>query len=232
MALPRSKHPTYELILPSTGKKIKYRPWLTGEQKHLLMAMQGGETDIMMAVKECVNACTFGELDMINIPNFDEEYIFLQLRIKSAGQVIPLELTCQHCEHKNEYDLDIGTVQVQTHPDHKKRIMLSEEMGCEMNYPTTEQLTYLNNNYNVQTVYATIAQCLHSVFTSEEVNLVADETEEELQEWMDTLSTEDLDKIEDFFRTMPVLRHEFIHKCERCDEESKFTIEGIESFFV
>jgi hypothetical protein len=232
MALPKNTFPTFELKLPSTGALVKYRPWLVGEQKHLLMALQGGESEILLAVKEAVNTCTFGKLDIDNMPNFDMEYLFLQIRTKSAGESIDLVLTCQHCEEKSEYSLNLSDVQVQKNEKHLKKIVLSPELGCEMKYPTTEQLTALNKNYSVETVYNTICECIESVFTEDEVHYTKDETLEEIQEFLESLTAEQMEKIEDFFRTMPVLKHTFQSTCQHCEKVSEYTLEGIEAFFV
>lgn len=232
MALPRNKCPTFELTLPSNGKKVKYRPWLVGEQKNLLIALQGGEADIHLAMKAAVDACTFGELDMATLANFDEEYIFLQVRTKSAGQSLDLVITCQHCEHKHELPLDLGTVEVQKTEGHTNKIVLGDDLGVLMAYPTTEQITYLNKNYSVETVYETVRKCIHAVFTDEEVSYTKDEPQEEVDAFIASLDPMQYKKIEDFFRTMPVLRHSFEAKCPVCEKDSEYTLEGIEAFFV
>lgn len=231
MSLPKNNYPIFELKQPSTGKKVKYRPWLVGEQKNLLMALQGGDADILLAVKEAVNTCTLGKLDVDTMPNFDLEYMFLQIRTKSAGESVDLVLTCQHCEQQHEYVLALPTVEVQKTKDHSKKIMLAEKLGIEMSYPTTEQLTFLNKNYSVDTVYQTIRECIFSVFTDEEVHLTKDETEEEVDEFLMGLTSDQFGMVEDFFRTMPVLKHSFIDKCPHCQQDSQYTLEGIEAFF-
>ena len=232
MALPRNNVPTFELTQPSTGKKIKYRPWLVGEQKNLLMALEGGETDILIAVREAVDACTFGKLDMETLPNFDAEYIFLQIRTKSAGQTVDMILTCQHCGQKSERSLDLTEVEVQRTEGHTNKIMLGADLGVEMRYPTTEQLNYLNKNYNVDTVYKTICECIKSVFTAEEVSYTKDEPLEEVKAFIESLTAEQFDQIESFFATMPVLKHTFTNECPHCQKVSGYTLEGIESFFA
>lgn len=232
MALPRNSVATYQLVQPSTGKKVKYRPWLVGEQKNLLMALQGNEEDILLAIRNAVDDCTFGALDIETIPNFDLEYIFMQIRIKSAGESLDLELTCQHCEEKNDYKLSLPDVNIVRTDGHKQKIILTSNLGVEMAYPTTEQLTYLNKNYSVDTVYETICQCIKTVFTDEEVHPTKDETLEEIQAFLESLTSDQFSLIEDFFRTMPVLKHTFSHTCEKCEKDTQYTLEGIESFFA
>jgi hypothetical protein len=231
MSLPRNNFPIFELNQPSTGKKVKYRPWLVGEQKNLLMSLQGGDADILLAVKEAVNTCTLGKLDVESMPNFDLEYMFLQIRTKSAGENVDLILTCPHCEQSHEYQLALPTVEVQKTKGHSKKILLSDKLGVEMSYPTTEQLTFLNKNYNVDTVYKTIRECIYSVFTDEEVNLTKDESDEDIAAFLESLTTAQFAQIENFFRTMPALKHTFSDMCPHCQKESNYTLEGIESFF-
>jgi hypothetical protein len=231
MSLPRNPTPTFQTKLPSTGKAVKYRPWLVGEQKNLLMAIEGGDENILLAVKDTVHTCTYEKLDVENMPNFDLEFLFLQIRSKSAGETVPLILTCQHCQQPHEYTLKIADVEVQKDKGHSKKIILTDSLGIEMAYPTTEQLAYLNKNYSVDTVYQTICQCISSVFTETEVHHTKDETPEEVAAFVESLTPEQFAKIEDFFRTMPILKHSFTDPCPHCEKDSRYTLEGIEAFF-
>lgn len=231
MSLPRNKFSTFELVQPSTEKKVRYRPWLVGEQKNLLMALQGGDSDILLAVRNAVDTCTLEALDIANLPNFDLEYMFLKIRMKSAGETVDLDLTCQHCEEHNDYKLNLAEVEVQKTPGHSQKVMLAPDLGIEMSYPTTEQLDYLNKNYSTETVYKTICECIKTVFTDEEVHPTKDETPEEIAAFLESLTSDQFNKIEDFFRTMPVLKHSFKHTCESCGKDTMYTLEGIEAFF-
>lgn len=229
--LPRNSTPTFQTKLPSTGKNVKFRPWLVGEQKNLLMALEGGDADILLAVKEAVHTCTFEKLDVEMMPNFDLEYLFLQIRAKSAGETVDLILTCQHCGENHEYKLALSDVAVQKSKDHSKKIILTDNLGIEMAYPTTEQLTFLNKNYSVDTVYQTICACIESVFTETEVHHTKDETPEEVSAFVESLTPDQFAKIEEFFRTMPILKHSFVDACPHCQKDTKYVLEGIEAFF-
>lgn len=231
MSLPRNATPTFQTKLPSTGKAVKYRPWLVGEQKNLLMAIEGGDADILLAVKEAVNTCTFEKLDVERMPNFDLEFLFLQIRSKSAGESVDLVLTCQHCGQNHDYKLAISDVEVQKTKGHSKKIVLTDKLGIEMAYPTTEQLAFLNKNYSVDTVYQTICECIFSVFTETEVHHTKDETPEEVAAFVESLTPEQFGKIEEFFRTMPILKHTFTDPCPHCQKDTRYSLEGIESFF-
>jgi hypothetical protein len=231
MSLPRNTFATYELVQPSTKKKVKYRPWLVGEQKNLLMALEGSDADILLAIRNAVDTCTFQALDIANMPNFDLEYMFLQIRTKSAGESVELILTCQHCQKQSEYTLQLPDVKVVETEGHSRKVILAPNLGVEMNYPTTEQLDNLNKNYSVDVVYETICACIKSVFTDQEIHPTKDEPIEEVQAFLESLTADQFNLIEDFFRTMPVLKHSFDGKCPHCEQTTKYTLEGIEAFF-
>jgi len=231
MALPRNNYPIFELTLPSTGKKIKCRPWLVGEQKTLLMALQSNDADILLSVRNVVDTCSFGKLDIESLPNFDLEYMFMQIRIRSVGESVDLVLTCGHCEQQHDYRLQLIDVKVIKTDGHSTKIMLADNLGVEMEYPTTEQLDYLNKNYSVETVYETIMKCIKTVFTDEEVHPTKDEPLEEVRAFLESLTSQQFEQIENFFATMPVLKHTFTDKCPHCEKDTQYTLEGIEAFF-
>ena len=143
MALPKLTTPTYELEVPSTDEKVKYRPFLVKEEKILLMAMESGENkDIVQAVKDIVSECTFGKLDLGTMPMFDVEYIFLNIRSKSVGEISKLSLLCP--DDKKTYapvEIDLSKVKVQVGNDHTNKIELSEDMGMIMTYPSIDSFT-------------------------------------------------------------------------------------------
>jgi hypothetical protein len=231
MSLPRNTVATHELTQPSTGKKVKYRPWVVGEQKNLLMALSGADTDILLAIRNAVDTCTFNKLDIANLPNFDLEYMFMQIRMRAVGESVDLILTCKHCDHQHEHKLNLQDVEVIKTPGHSTKIMLADNLGVEMNYPTTEQLDHLNKNYSVAVVYDTICQCIKTVFTDEEVHPTKDEPLEEVQAFLASLEPMQLEKIERFFATMPVLKHTMTVKCPQCEKDTFYSLEGIEAFF-
>jgi hypothetical protein len=232
MAFPVNDVPKFNTIVPSTKKKITYRPFTVAEQKGLLMAAESDKDSMTLAMKSAVDACTFGAINMENIPNFDLEYLFLQIRAKSIGESIELVLTCQHCGMKDDYVLNITDVNVKENPDHSKKIMLASNLGLTMCYPTTEQVNYLTLNYNTDTVFDTLLDCIETVFTDEEVTNTADESRESLVEFIDSLTGQQMDMIEHFFKTIPVLKHEFEHNCSKCGKPSLFSMIGLESFFL
>lgn len=231
MAFPTNNIPKFRTTHPVTNKDVVFRPFLVGEQKNLLMAMGGNEQDILLAMKSAVDACTFNKLDMDNLPNFVLEFLFLQIRAKSIGESIDLILTCGTCGVKDEHQVRLADVQVQKTEGHSTKILLADNLGVTMRYPTTEQLSFLNENYTTEVVFDTLLDCIESVFTADEVTQTKDEPREALLEFVESLTTQQMTMIEDFFRTMPKLKHEFAHKCSHCGNDTTFTMEGIESFF-
>jgi hypothetical protein len=169
---------------------------------------------------------------MVGLPNFDLEYIFLMIRSKSIGETMELVLTCDKCKSKEDYKLNINDVNVITNPNHNKKIMLSDRLGVIMRYPTTEQLTELTLNYSPITVFDTILACIETVFDDKSITHTEDETREELIKFVDSFTSEQMDKVEQFFKTMPSLEHTFSHTCSSCGNENMYLMKGIESFFV
>jgi len=231
MALPKNEIPTFSMIQHSTGKNIKYRPFLNGESKAILLAANGSPEEMLLAMQTCVDICTFHELDIPNLPNFDLEEIFLQIRAKSAGEVIELVLTCKNCKGKEDYKLNIGDVHVVDHPEHNKKIILSNNLGVIMKYPTITQLENLTQNYSTETVFNTVIDCIDYIFDDKATHKAADEPREELVAWVDELTTQQMELIEHFFKTIPALKHEFKHTCPKCGTENEYRMVGLESFF-
>lgn len=232
MAFPTVNRPIFTTTLPSTKETIKFSPFTVKEQRALLIAAQSNEADMTAAMKAAINDCTYDQLDVDNMPNFDLEYLFLQIRAKSVGENLELVLTCKNCKTTTDYNLDLTTVKVQETEGHSKKILLADNLGVFMRYPTTEMLNHLIKNYSTETVFDTVLACIETVFTDETVTQTKDESKEELVQWVLTLSEEQFSKMEDFFKTMPELRHKFTHTCSSCGTETEYEIKGLENFFA
>ena len=237
MALPKLTTPTYELEVPSTDEKVKYRPFLVKEEKILLMAMESGENkDIVQAVKDIVSECTFGKLNLGSMPMFDVEYIFLNIRSKSVGEISKLSLLCP--DDKKTYasvDIDLSKIKVQVDDDHTNKIELSEDMGIIMTYPTID--SFAENG--IQTINATnmldvIGSCMLQIYEEkgEKVYEAKDQTKKELSEFIESMNTTQFKKVQQFFDTMPKLKHEVTVKNPKTKKESKIILTGLNDFFV
>ena len=194
MALPKLTTPTYELEIPSTDEKIKYRPFLVKEEKILMMAMESKlDADITQAVKDIVSECTFNKVDISNMPMFDVEYIFLQIRSKSVGEVSKLRLLCP--DDKKTYadvELDLNEVKVQVGDDHTNKIELTKDMGMIMTYPTIDSFRDSGiRDINASNMLEVISGCIMQIYEEEgkKVYDPKDQTKKELTDFIEQLSS-------------------------------------------
>ena len=236
MALPKLTTPTYELEIPSTDEKVKYRPFLVKEEKILLMAMESGKNaDIIGAVKEIVSECTFNTLNLSTLPMFDIEYIFLQIRAKSVGEVSKLRLLCPD-DKKTYADVEVNLldVKVQVEEGHTNKIELDNEMGIIMTYPTID--TFAKNDIQVVTsanMLDVVGTCILQIYEKggEKVYEAKDQTKKELTEFIESLQTKHFQKLQSFFNSMPKLKHTIKLKNPKTKKESEVTLNGLNDFF-
>ena len=236
MALPKLTTPTYELEIPSTDEKVKYRPFLVKEEKILLMSMESGKnSDIIGAVKQIVSECTFNKINLSALPMFDVEYIFLQIRSKSVGETSKLRLLCPD-DQKTYADVEVNLldVKVQVEDGHTNKIELDNDMGIIMTYPTID--TFIKNE--VQTVNAgnmldIVGTCVLQIYEQkgEKVYEAKDSTKKELTEFIESLQTKHFQKLQDFFDTMPKLKHTIKLTNPKTKKVSEITLNGLNDFF-
>ena len=236
MALPKLTTPTYELEVPSTDEKVSYRPFLVKEEKILLMALESGKPEeILESVKTIVSECTFNKLDMATLPMFDIEYIFLQIRAKSVGEISKLKLLCP--DDKKTYvdvELDLTTVKVEVGEGHTNKIELSDSMGIIMTYPGID--TFKNKGMqklNAENMLDVISACVLQIYEEkgEKVYNAKDQTKKELIEFVESLNTKQFKDVQKFFDTMPRLKHIVKVKNPKTGVESDITITGLNDFF-
>ena len=236
MALPKLTTPTYELEIPSTDEKIKYRPFLVKEEKILMLAMESKATsDITQAVKDIVSECTFNKVDISNMPMFDVEYIFLQIRSKSVGEVSKLKLLCP--DDKKTYadiELDLNEVKVQVGEDHTNKIELGNGMGMIMTYPTIDSFSESDiKDINASNMLDVISNCILQIYekNGEKTYDPKDQTKKELTDFIEQLNTKQFKEVQKFFESMPKLKHEITIKNPKTKKESKITLTGLNDFF-
>ena len=238
MPLPKIVTPTYELVLPSTGKTIKYRPFLVKEEKVLVIAMESEDTkQITNAVKTVIKNCveTRG-IKVETLPTFDIEYLFLNIRSKSVGEEIDVNIICpDDGETEVPVTINVDEIQVIKNDEHNNRIKLDDNVMMEMKYPSLDQFIKSNfdisNNANIDQSFDLIASCIDKIFTEEEVWTSSDVTKKELVDFLDQMNTNQFKEIEEFFNTMPKLSHEVQVKNPKTGVESKVVLEGLASFF-
>ena len=236
MALPKLNTPTYELEVPSTDEKIKYRPFLVKEEKILMIAMESKDnTQIVNAVKDIVSLCTFEKLDIANLPMFDVEYIFLNIRAKSVGEVSKLKLLCP--DDKKTYadvEVDLTKVEVQVEDNHTNKIELTDDMGMIMTYPTIDSFTESGiQNINANNMLDVIGSCVLQIYeqNGEKVYQAKDQTKKELTEFIESMNTHQFKKIQAFFDTMPKLKHTIKVKNPKTKKTSDIVLTGLNDFF-
>ena len=241
MPLPKITTPTYELELPSTGKKIKYRPFLVKEEKILILALESENTkqittSIKSILKECIQ--TRG-VKIDTLPIFDIEYLFLNVRGKSVSEALELVVTCpDDSETTVPVKVYIDEIGVVKDPDHKNDINLDDKLTLRMKYPSLDE--FIKNNFDLNSrdegaleqSFEIIASCIDQVYNEEESWAASDCTKKELLEWVETLNTNQFKLIESFFSSMPKLSHTIKVKNPNTKVESDVTLEGLSSFFA
>ena len=234
MALPKLESPTYELELPSTKEKIKYRPFLVKEQKILLIAQESeDEKEIRNSISRLVTSCTFGEVDVKTAPMFDIEYIFLKLRGKSIGEKVKLSILCPDDEKTRvDVNVDLSKVNVQMHVGHSTEIELTDDVKIIMSYPTLKDVGNLGgSDSETEQLFAMIKNCIYQIHEGDTIHQNIDINPKELDEFIGNLSTEHLDKINNFFETMPKLTHTIKVKNPKTKKTREVVIEGFQNFF-
>jgi hypothetical protein len=236
MALPIIETPTYELTLPSQDTKIKFRPFLVKEEKMMLIALESGEEkQIQDATKEVLGACTFNKLDMDNVPTFDIEYMFLQIRAKSVGEVSKFKVVCP--DDKKTYvdiEIDLSKVEVQVDDEHTNKVVIDEQrqLGVVLKYPTLKMLGQKDTmSADYDTVFEMMLNCVDQIYEGEKIYPGVDTSKEELKDFFEKLPTGSFEKIKKFFDTMPRLRHEQEVTNPVTGVKSTVTFTGLQDFF-
>jgi hypothetical protein len=239
MPLPKINTPTYELVLPSTGKKIKYRPFLVREEKILIMAMESEDmNEITNAIVQILSDCIISnDVKVESLATFDIEYLFLNVRAKSVGESVEVNVTCPDDEETQvEMSIDIDTIKVQKTKGHKNIIKLDNDLSMKLRYPSLEQ--FVENNFEtadgtseVGQSLSMITSCIEMIYNAEESWEASDYSKKELDEFIEQLNTKQFKEIEKFFTTMPKLSHTIVVKNPNTGVESEVVLEGLASFF-
>ena len=239
MPLPKINTPTYDLTLPSTGKKIKYRPFLVREEKILIIAMESEDmTEITNAIVQILSDCILSkDVKVESLATFDIEYLFLNVRAKSVGETVDVNITCpDDGETEVEMSIDIDTIKIQKTRGHKNIIKLDDELSMKLRYPSLEQ--FVENNFEtaegtseVGQSLSMITSCVDMIYNAEESWEASDYSKKELDEFIEQLNTKQFKQIEKFFTTMPKLSHKIAVKNPKTGVESEVVLEGLASFF-
>ena len=232
MALPSLSSSKYELTLPSTGEKIEYRPFLVREEKLLLVAQSTGENDdILRAVEEIISSCSFEKLNPKVLPFFDLEYVFLQIRAKSVGEIAKVKLTCpDDMETKVDVEINLTEVECKREVGHDSNIKLTDDVGIVMSYPRLDTMKSFATD-DADSVFGLIKSCVSQIYDNTAVYDKADMNEKDLDEFIESMSHQQFEKVQQFFATMPKVRHVVNVKNPNTGVENEIVLEGMQSFF-
>lgn len=232
MALPKLETPTYELQLPSTGEKIKYRPFLVKEQKLLMVAQESNDqTQVVNTVSNLVNTCTFNKVNATTSPVFDVEYLFLQIRGKSVGETVEVNITCPDDEKTRvPVKLNLSDIFVQVTDEHTNVIELTDSIKIHLRYPLLNDLGGVEKMSETETVFKLLNTCIDEIHSGDTVYHRADMSDKELTEFIDQLTTSQFEKVMVFFNTMPKLRHPITVTNPKTKKKSEVILEGLQSF--
>ena len=239
MPLPTIVTPTYELELPSTGKKVKYRPFLVKEEKLLVLALETENTkDISTAIKTVLKSCIQSRgVKVENLPTFDIEYLFLNIRGKSVGEDIEVNLIAPDAEVTEvPVTINIDDIKIQKSEDHNKKVKLDDTLMMEMKYPSLDQFIQSNFDFgeevSMDQSFDLISSCIDKIYNEEEVWSTADCTKKEVKEFLEQMNSMQFKEIEKFFETMPKLSHSVTFTNPKTKVESTVVLEGLSSFFA
>ena len=235
MALPKLNVPKYKLKLPSDGRTVNYRPFLVKEEKLLLLATEtGDQADIIEAIKNIISECTDIH-DIDDLPTFDIEFVFLQIRTKSVGEAVDVSVVCpDDNETQVEVKIPLNEIKVIKTKGHKTDLKLSPEIILTMGYPSLDnfvKMNFLGEEPGVDQIFKMAASCVRQISDAEEVYEASDSTEEELVEFFDQLSSKQFLMVQNFFETMPKLSHTVKVTNPKTQVESDVVLEGLASFF-
>jgi hypothetical protein len=239
MPLPKISTPTYELELPSTGQSIEYRPFLVREEKLLVIAMESEDTkQITNAIKTVIKSCIQTKnIKVETLPTFDIEFLFLNIRGKSVGEDIEVNIICpDDNETTVPVKINLDEIQVQKNEEHTNKIKLDKSVMMEMKYPSLDQ--FIKNNFDLSASntmdqsFELIASCIDKIYTEDEVWATGDVTKKELIEFLDQMNSTQFKEIEKFFETMPKLSHTIKVTNPKTEVESEVVLEGLSSFFA
>ena len=238
MPLPKIATPTYELELPSTGETVRYRPFLVKEEKVLVIALESEDTkQITNAIKAVIKSCVLSKgIKVETLPTFDIEYLFLNIRGKSVGEEIEVNITCHDNETQVATTINLDDIEVQKNDEHSNRIKLDANLMMELSYPSLDQ--FIKNNFDfddknaMEQSFELVASCIDKIYSEDEVWAAADCTKKEVKEFLESMNSQQFKDIEKFFETMPKLSHKVKVTNPNTKVESEVVLEGLASFFA
>lgn len=232
MALPKIDQPLFDLIIPSTGKKVEFRPFLVKEEKILLIAQSGGDGEMIRAIKQIINNCVIEDINVDDLATFDLEYMFLKLRAKSVNNLIKLSYRDNEDEELYDFEVDLDKIEVEMPKDINPKIKINETVGMTMKYPSagiSDKISEFENEVELLTFF--ITNCIDTIYDEETVYVASDYSAKELNEFLDSLDVSTFDKIREFFEKIPKMRH-VINYTNKLGNERTIELSSIRDFFM
>jgi hypothetical protein len=230
MALPKINTITFEITIPSTKKKMRFRPFLVKEEKILMLAQKGTPDDIFFAVKQLLTNCSIDPIDVDTLTTFDLDYIFIKLRAQSVGNIIELKFQDNEDGKTREFKVDLNEVEVTESPEHSKKIKINEQFGLLMKYPDVAMMNSIKDT-DEKAFDSVMRYCLDSVYDETSVFPFSEETDEAIDEFVDSLDLKTFESIQKFFETMPKLKYVITYTNDM-DNERTIVLDSLQSFFT
>ena len=232
MALPRIDTPTYQVQIPSTGDTIHFRPFLVKEQKILMMAQESNQDQQSVdAVSKLVSACTFDKFDVINAPTFDVEYLFLQIRSKSVGESVDVNLICPDDDKTTVLTkINLSDIKIEFSDDHSNSLQITDTIRMVCKYPTLHDILRVGKLGETESIFKLLYRCIVEIHYGDEIYHRVDISDKDIEEFIDQLTGEQFDRVVKFFETMPRLKHRVIVTNPKTKVESEVILEGLQNF--
>lgn len=238
MALPKlNDQPKYDLVIPSSQQKIRYRPFLVKEEKVLLLAMESKDQNLILSsILDTIEACILDPVDSSKFTTFDIEYCFTQIRSRSVGEVANVLVKCQECGHSNEHAIKLDDIKVVSEKEVSNIIQLTDDIQLELQYPsykamTTDKEIMAAEEGSAEATFAMIRACMSAVLTEDARMDLADESKAEVDAFVDSMTTSQLNMVKEYIEAMPKMTHDAKFTCVNCNHNNEVKLEGMQSFF-
>lgn len=236
MALPKiNSTPEYEVVIPSTNKTIRYRPFLIKEQKVLLIALESkDEKQVLSAINNTIKSCVKDNINLSTLTTYDTEYIFTQIRSKSVGEKAKITMQCTSCTTANEVEIDFERIKISGSSPAERTIKLNDDYSIKMRHPSYLDVgghALINATSQTEKLIESIIICLDSLIGEEDIVKFKDEPRKEVEEFIDNLNSQQMDSLIDFIRNIPTLTYDVDYKCKSCGHENHSTLRGLGDFF-